>query len=689
MTTDFNYGNTTITSEGPFKPKNRNVPMNARYRVETYADIATIPVPAVGELVFVLSDENNNNQQNIYVIKSLKASNLGVADSLVDEVVPLKTFLGTNDINLSDYVTEDELMNLIPNKTSDLVNDSNFISSNDEIDADKINGKTISEPMTKEEYDAITPKDTNTIYLVEDDIPEYSSNEANKVLAVNSNGDSLEWISVANIGTGGGDNTVVETPSSGTFDTEITLPFTASITTDVQLTFTPGVIESSNTITPTNINVVDSWDVTLLSEGEYVLESTIFGGKNCIHFTNNKGGTSYSVITSKGETLLDQTHKYFQICDIYLVSDGDNVNYPKIYGANAFTDTAIPIGEWKRFKEITSPTNSTQKATFRFFLDGEAYFTCCLVDLTVNNMETKTLEELEQMYNQGSFGTVTEGEFSCIINANGEEIEIEPFTSGTITKVVEVMENTTISITENGNYYLPNVTAMINNSDSDIQLDDVDTVINTRFRGKKAVFEGDSITDFDYHPKYEGKSWASYVANKLKLGSVLNPAQGGASISTFNATNSVVTRITTTNYEPDVKLFVVFAGTNDWGEGVALGDVDSTDTATVCGALNTIIDAIQTKCPEAEIVIISPMHRYADRTAVNSVDYKLGDIAPKYKEICDNWGVHFFNGFNVGINAYNETNRSLYYVETSAWLHPSKKGHKRMACNIAGYIATL
>ena len=208
MTTDFNYSNTAITSSGPFKPKNKNVPLNARYRVETYVDIANIPVPAVGELVFVLSDENNDNQQNIYVIKSLKANALGMADSLVDEVVPLKTFLGTDDIDLSDYVTEDELMNLIPNKTSDLVNDSNFISSNDEIDADKINGKTISEPMTKQEYDAIADKDPNTIYLVDDDttitgVPDYSISDANKVLAVNSNGTALAWIDVPS-GSGNG-----------------------------------------------------------------------------------------------------------------------------------------------------------------------------------------------------------------------------------------------------------------------------------------------------------------------------------------------------------------------------------------------------------------------------------------------------------------------------------------------------
>ena len=234
MSTDFNYDETTIITTGPFKPKNRNVPMNARYRVETYADIATIPVPAVGELVFVLSDENNNSQQNIYVIKSLKASNLGVADSLVDEVVPLKTFLGTDDINLSDYITEDELntnlsnkvdkvsgyslvsdteiarlanvdnyddtelMNLIPDKTSDLENDSKFISSNDEIDATTLNGKKFSEPMTKQEYDDIADKDPDMIYLVDDEsmigLPNYSSSDANKVLAVNSNGTALAWI---------------------------------------------------------------------------------------------------------------------------------------------------------------------------------------------------------------------------------------------------------------------------------------------------------------------------------------------------------------------------------------------------------------------------------------------------------------------------------------------------------------
>ena len=53
--------------------------------------------------------------------------------------------------------------------------------------------------MTKVEYEAISVKDPDTIYLIEDDstvtsIPNYSTSDANKVLAVSSDGISLAWI---------------------------------------------------------------------------------------------------------------------------------------------------------------------------------------------------------------------------------------------------------------------------------------------------------------------------------------------------------------------------------------------------------------------------------------------------------------------------------------------------------------
>ena len=80
------------------------------------------------------------------------------------------------------------------------------------VDAVTLNGKKISNPMTREEYDSIVDKDENTIYLVDDNnvitgIPDYSTADANKVLAVNSTGTALAWI---NASTGGGTGLTTE-----------------------------------------------------------------------------------------------------------------------------------------------------------------------------------------------------------------------------------------------------------------------------------------------------------------------------------------------------------------------------------------------------------------------------------------------------------------------------------------------
>ena len=43
MATDFTYGNKTINSNGGFKPSGKNTPIDVRTRVNTFADIASIP----------------------------------------------------------------------------------------------------------------------------------------------------------------------------------------------------------------------------------------------------------------------------------------------------------------------------------------------------------------------------------------------------------------------------------------------------------------------------------------------------------------------------------------------------------------------------------------------------------------------------------------------------------------------
>ena len=96
MATDFSYGGQQIVSSGPFKPSGKDMPVDARAVVKLYADIANIPNPHVGLNITVKSDETNNNKMTDYIVKSLKANNMGVANTVIDKVVRYADYLGVS-----------------------------------------------------------------------------------------------------------------------------------------------------------------------------------------------------------------------------------------------------------------------------------------------------------------------------------------------------------------------------------------------------------------------------------------------------------------------------------------------------------------------------------------------------------------------------------------------------------------
>ena len=111
--------------------------------------------------------------------------------------------MNNNQFNKSMQTIKNYVDENIPTKTSELTNDSDYTTNTNvnNIIQDYTGGKKISSPMTKAEYDAIVNKDPNTIYLVEDEeesvivgLPNYSTNDANKILAVNAQGTALAWI---------------------------------------------------------------------------------------------------------------------------------------------------------------------------------------------------------------------------------------------------------------------------------------------------------------------------------------------------------------------------------------------------------------------------------------------------------------------------------------------------------------
>ena len=96
MSTDFLYGGKQIVAGGPFKPSGKNMPVDARTRVEVYADIESIPNPFIGMRITVLADETNNNKMTDYIVKSLKANASGFANTVINEVVRYVDYLGVS-----------------------------------------------------------------------------------------------------------------------------------------------------------------------------------------------------------------------------------------------------------------------------------------------------------------------------------------------------------------------------------------------------------------------------------------------------------------------------------------------------------------------------------------------------------------------------------------------------------------
>lgn len=155
--------------------------------------------------------------------------------------------------------------------------------------------------------------------------------------------------------------------------------------------------------------------------------------------------------------------------------------------------------------------------------------------------------------------------------------------------------------------------------------------------GKKAVFFGDSITDFgDFHVR---------VAARLGLSLAVNVGFGGCRMALHPtplyqpfsmyrlaqsiAANNVSSVVTAANAlladgGPDfsqpasdlasinwggMDYAVIFYGTNDYAGANALGAPGDTDPATVRGAINLTVAALQSAYPNLQILFCTPMWR--------------------------------------------------------------------------------
>ena len=133
-------------------------------------------------------------------------------------------------------------------------------------------------------------------------------------------------------------------------------------------------------------------------------------------------------------------------------------------------------------------------------------------------------------------------------------------------------------------------------------------------KGKKINFLGDSIT----HAGNLGDDTKrfTYLIEQECDAIVRNYGVGGTCIAKSLKPSEVaewdqdfISRVD--GMDSDADIVVVFGGTNDYGHGtVPIGTMDDRTDDTFYGALHTLYTMLLNKYPYAQLVVITPLHRF-------------------------------------------------------------------------------
>ena len=144
--------------------------------------------------------------------------------------------------------------------------------------------------------------------------------------------------------------------------------------------------------------------------------------------------------------------------------------------------------------------------------------------------------------------------------------------------------------------------------------------------------------------------------------------------------------------EKDADMVFVFGGTNDYGHGDAeLGDIDSMDEYTFCGAVNSLIAKLSAIYGKEKLHFILPLHRYNEDNLYGEGNKKkagapLSTYVALLKEILQKQGIPTLNfEKEFPIPAVNDGTDGL----TVDGLHPNDTGHRLLAEKICEYIRSV
>lgn len=218
-------------------------------------------------------------------------------------------------------------------------------------------------------------------------------------------------------------------------------------------------------------------------------------------------------------------------------------------------------------------------------------------------------------------------------------------------------------------------------------------------KNKKINFLGDSITE-GHGTSGNGFRFVDLVKEMAGLAASRNYGIGGTRIARQQHPGNewfdqdFMSRVD--RMDPDADVIVVFGGTNDFGHGDApFGTFEDRTPDTFSGALHVLYNKLIERYPEAEIVVLTPLHRGNEDNPLGDnwnktegVEYgPLKKYVDRIRETAEYYSLPVLDLWSMGkLQARTDVIRQKYMPDG---LHPNDAGHRILAERICSFLKNL
>lgn len=191
-------------------------------------------------------------------------------------------------------------------------------------------------------------------------------------------------------------------------------------------------------------------------------------------------------------------------------------------------------------------------------------------------------------------------------------------------------------------------------------VESVEPLSDSPLKGKYICYLGSSVT---YGASSLQESFVEFIAKRNGTTYVKEAVSGTTLVTTGSGGEAYVSRMKKIDKNTKFDLFICQLSTNDASQNKPLGNIDNTDTTTVCGAINAIIDYAKTtwNCP-----VIFYTNSYYESESYSA-------MVSAVKEIAEIKGIGVIDLYtDAAFNDITDEQRSLYMADK---IHPTKAGY--------------